>query len=148
MNKERLSRSALRRWAKLLIPFREMEGWSYCYIFLSQCPHTMNSLLPYMTSCWAMSLGSLPWPGPSLVCLKVECLGPLSFCLPFSGLKVPRLLNLGLSSSAPSGSTVKLSSRLSHRRGWGGTSALVGLDSMEGDFEWKRKRRAVAEEDG
>lgn len=60
------------------------------------CPsalHTMNSLLPYSTICCGMSGGSLPWPSLSLECLRDESRVPFSFCLPRSGLKVPRLVN-------------------------------------------------------
>lgn len=61
-----------------------------CYFVL----HTMNSLLPYNKRCWGMSGGSLPGPPPpSVMFLVAECLAPLSFCLPFSGLYVPRLVN-------------------------------------------------------
>lgn len=71
-------------------------------------------------------------------------LPPLSFCLPFSGLKVPRLVNMGLSSSPPSPSLVGLLSRLSNR---GAFIVWATPEPAGGDLAWKRKRLEVAEEE-
>lgn len=95
-----------------------------------------------------MSGESLLWPMPSLECLRIECLVALSFCLPFSGLKVPRLVNWGLSPYVLSRSLVGLLSRLSDWEAWGAFKGWAGPEPRDWDLEWKRKRLVVAEEEG
>lgn len=97
--------------------------------------HTMNSLLPYKTRCWGKSGGSLLRPPLSWECLKGEFLDPFSFCLPFSGLKVPRLVNCDLSSNAPSCLAGGGQSMLSQRGGWVRYKPWAEPEPEEGDLE-------------
>lgn len=135
------------RWECICLPGAG-QGVFWCPSVL----HTMNSLLPYNTRCCGMSGGSLPWLPPCLECFCVEYLAPFSFCLPFSGLKVPRLVNWGLSSHVPSCSPAGLMSKLSDRGVWDAFRTWdwdwAGPEPTEGDLEWNRNRRVVAAEEG
>lgn len=92
-----------------------------------------------------MSGGSLPWPSLSLEFLRDESRVALSFCLPLSGLKVPRLVNCGRSSKAPSWSLRGLLSRLSEREGTLTGMAWAAPEPAGADLAWNRKRRLVEE---
>lgn len=79
--------------------------------------HTMNSLLPSRTSCWpalrsasGFLLRPSPPSGGSLV-FGGEFFTLFSFCFPFSGLKVPRVVNWGRSLQWGSGGSPRAPAR-------------------------------------